>query len=56
MGQKQPKRKTNKSDNPNNSAMPGSLQILVNSFIFSSFWLRDFFYFKFPFCLSCLVQ
>ena len=23
---------------------------------FSSFWLRDFLYFKFPFCLSCLAQ
>ena len=37
--------------------MPGSLQILVTSFlVFSSFWLRDFLYFKFPFCLSCFAQ
>ena len=30
---------------------PGSLQILV-----TSIWLRDFLYFNFPFCLSCLAQ
>ena len=36
-------------------SMPGSLQILISSFlVFSSFWLHDFLYFKFPFCLSCL--
>ena len=38
-------------------SMPGSLQILISSFlVFSSFWLRDFLYFKFPFCLSCRVR
>ena len=24
--------------------------------VFLSFWFRDFLYFKFPFCLSCLAQ
>ena len=38
-------------------SMPVSLQILVTSFLVSSsFCLRDFLYFKFPFCLSCLVS
>ena len=33
------------------------IQILVTSFlVFSSFCLRDFLYFRFPFCLSCLAQ
>ena len=37
--------------------VPGSLQFLLTLFlVFSSFWLRDFLYFKFPFCLSCLAQ
>ena len=35
----------------------GSLQILITSFlVFPSFWLHDFLYFKFLFCLSCLAQ
>ena len=37
--------------------MPGSLQILLTSFlVFWSLWLRDFLYFKFLFCLSCLAK
>ena len=37
--------------------MLGSLQILVTSFlVISSFWLRDFLYFNFLICLSCLAQ
>ena len=38
--------------------LTGSLQILVTSFlvVFPSFWLHDFLYFKFLFCLSCLTQ
>ena len=37
--------------------MPGSLYILVTLFlVFSSFWLNDFLYLKFPFCLACLAQ
>ena len=37
--------------------MLGSLQILVTLIlVFLSFWLRDFLYFKFPFCLACLDQ
>ena len=36
--------------------MLSSLEILVTLFlVFSSFWLHDFLYFKFPFCLSCLA-
>ena len=52
-----PSKNKQESKIKNTKHMPGSLQILVTSFlVFSSFSLHDFLYFKFPFCLSCLAQ